>query len=82
MYNIGSGKPVTVRTVVEAIAALVGGDASTGSISAAIPYRDDDCVDRYAAIDAARRELCFDPKVPLADGLRWTIEAARREAAR
>ena len=82
VYNIGSGKPVTVRTVVEAIAALVGGDAIDRVDFAAIPYRDDDCVDRYAAIDAARRELCFDPKVPLADGLRWTIEAARREAAR
>ncbi len=82
VYNIGSGKPVAVRTLVEAIAALVGGDAADRVDFGAAPYRADDRVDRYADIAAARRDLGFEPRVTLVEGLRRTVQAARAEAAR
>jgi nucleoside-diphosphate-sugar epimerase len=82
VYNIGSGKPIAVRTLVEAIAELVGECAIDRVDFGTIPYRPDDCADRYADITAARRDLAFEPEVPLIEGLCRTVHALRPESVR
>jgi UDP-glucose 4-epimerase len=76
-YNIGSGCPITVRALVERIAALIGGDAIGRVDFGAAESRTDDRGDRYADITAAKRDLGFVPSVSLDEGLRLTIGAMR-----
>ncbi len=77
VYNIGSGTPISVRELVETIAALVGDRAIDRIDFGAAPSRPDDRADRYADIRSAQRDLAFRPAVALDDGLRMTIAAAR-----
>lgn len=84
-YNIGSGRPISVRELVAKIAGLVGDRAADRIDYGAVPPRPDDRADRYADISAATRDLGFVPSVTLDDGLRLTIaaaRAARQEAVR
>ena len=76
-YNIGSGSPISVRDLVETIAGLVGDRAGDRIDYGAVSSRPDDGADRYADISAVRRDLGFVPAVPLDEGLRLTIRAAR-----
>ena len=82
-YNIGSGHPISVRDLVEKIAGLVGGGAGDRIDYGAAQSRPDDGADRYADTRAAQRDLGVAPEVPLDEGLRLTIRAAResRQAA-
>lgn len=77
IYNVGSGCPISVREVVERIAALVGGGAIGRVDFGAAPARPDDRADRYADITAARNDLAFTPAVSFDEGLRLTIGAMR-----
>ena len=76
-YNVGSGQPISVRDLVETIAGLVGDRAGDRIDYGAASLRPDDGADRYADITAATRDLGFVPAVPLDEGLRMTIRAAR-----
>ena len=82
VYNIGSGHPIRVRQLVEAIADAVGERSRDRIDYGAVPSRVEDQTDRFADIAAARRDLGYEPMVPLAHGLARTIQAARaaREA--
>lgn len=77
VYNIGSGGPIRVRTLVEEIASAVGGHSIERVMFGAVPYRPDDLTDRFGDISAAGRDLGYVPSVSLADGLRRTVEAYR-----
>jgi len=84
VYNVGSGSPIRVRTLVESIAAQVGGNALERVSFGAVPYRDGDPTDLFADITAARRDLGYEPAISLADGLARTVawhKAARAGAA-
>ena len=77
IYNVGSGRPISVREVVERIARMIGGDALGRVDFGAAAPRTGDRADRYADITAAKRDLGFAPSVALDDGLRLTIGAMR-----
>ena len=82
IYNIGSGHPIRVRQLVEAIADAVDERSRDRIDYGAVPSRVEDQTDRFADIAAARRDLGYQPTVPLAEGLARTVQAARaaREA--
>ncbi len=78
VYNIGSGHPIRVRQLVEAIADAVDARSRDRIDYGAVPSRVEDQTDRFADIAAARRDLGYEPTVSLADGLARTVQAARR----
>jgi len=80
VYNVGSGRPLTVRALVEAIAGGVGGAALSQVAFGAVPYRPGDLSDMFADIEAARRDLGYEPRVALDEGLARTV--AWHQAAR
>src|SRR5262249_47771943 len=73
VYNIGSGGPITVRTLVERIAAAVDGGALARVDFGAVPYRPDDLADRFADTTAAQRDLGYEPTIALDEGLVRTV---------
>ena len=77
VYNVASGVPITVRSLVEAVAAAVSPTAIARVAFGAEPYRPHDLADMYADTTAARRELEYEPAVSLADGLARTVAAYR-----
>jgi UDP-glucuronate 4-epimerase len=80
IYNIGSGRPIRVRALVDAIAAAIGPSAA-GRLVLARPYRRDDPPEMYADIGAATRDLGYTPAVSLDEGLQRTIDAYRMAAS-
>jgi nucleoside-diphosphate-sugar epimerase len=85
VFNIGSGGPIRVRTLVETIASVVGADAIARVDFGAVPWRATDSSDMFADIGAAQRVLGYEPRVALEDGLSRTVawhRTARAEAAR
>lgn len=68
--NLASGKPVTVRSVVETIVKLCGGGEP---VFGAIPYRVGENMSLYADVEKAGKLLGWAPKIGLEDGLRRTI---------
>ena len=80
-YNIGSGGPIRVRTLIEAVVAAVGEGLIDRVEFGAVPYRPDDLTDRYADITAATRDLGYAPTFSLAEGLRRTVSAYRASRA-
>lgn len=76
--NIGSGVPVTVREVVEAIARLCGAEDRVRF--GALPYRPNDPM--HVCADVTRlASLGFTPRFDLERGLADTIERRREELA-
>lgn len=74
IYNVGSGEPVALRRVIEAVATAVGGDAPARVRLGALPYRDTEVWEMCAAITAIRQDLGFAPTIDLAAGLATTVE--------
>jgi nucleoside-diphosphate-sugar epimerase len=75
VINIASGQPVSIRSVVEAIRALVGkGDPRYGEIG----YRPGETMALYADISSAKKLLGWTPTVTLEEGLRRTIDSMRK----
>ena len=73
VYNIGGGSIITVRALVERVAAAVDGGALARVDFGAVPYRPGDLADMFADITAARRDLGYEPSVALDDGLARTV---------
>jgi UDP-glucuronate 4-epimerase len=76
-YNLGSGAPVDLRTLV----AAVGAAASVNPVveTAPVPLGDVDAT--FADIERARTELGWQPRVPLTEGLKHVLEWVRRHPA-
>jgi UDP-glucose 4-epimerase len=70
-FDVGSGELVSVRDVVELIARLV--DAKASPRFGAIPDRPLEHV-RAADVAAAAEALGWQPRIPLPEGLRRTVE--------
>ena len=71
IINIGSGKPTSVRNVVETIVKIIGtGKPLFGSKS----IRDGESLSLYSNIKFAKDVLCWEPKYSLEDGLKEYIK--------
>ena len=75
VYNIGSGKPTTLRTIIETMKQVTGRKVDVN----ALPPRPNDKVSRIALdIRKAEREFGWKPKVGLAEGIektwRWVLD--------
>ena len=81
IYNVGSGGPIAVRTLVERIAAAVDGGAIARVDFGAVPYRSGDLSDMFADITAARRDLGYAPAIALDEGLARTVASHRMSRA-
>jgi UDP-glucose 4-epimerase len=68
-FNVGRGEPVSLLDLLDALAALVGVRVSPTFG----PRRPGDVSHSHADISAARRQLGYDPAVPLAAGLAPTV---------
>jgi nucleoside-diphosphate-sugar epimerase len=81
VFNLGSGREVTVREMISTIAAAVGGDAAARVRWGALPYRDGEPM-RYALCERrARAQLGVGAEVSLADGLAACVAAAEAAEA-
>ena len=76
VINIGSGKPVSIRKMIELVQALVGtGRPEYG----AIPYRAGENMELYPDISKAQRLLGWRPAVELEAGLQDTIRWVKEQ---
>jgi UDP-glucuronate 4-epimerase len=72
-YNLGSGSPIDLRGLVEAIAATAGVELRVDR--APVPLGDVDAT--FADISRAREELDWAPRVKLRDGLGTVLDWVR-----
>ena len=77
IYNIGSGDVISLRAVLETAADVIGGRARSRLQFGALPHRPGDSFAVCADISAARRDLGYQPTVPLRDGLERTVRWIR-----
>ena len=76
VINIGSGKPVTIKTVVKEISSIVGlGKPLFGDI----PYREYENMELFPDVLKAKQILNWSAKTELREGLIKTIDAFRYE---
>ena len=75
--NLGSNHEISIRSLAEKIVSLTGSRSRIVHTAA----RPDDARRRMPDISAARRELGWTPRTPLAEGLRRTISYAEKELA-
>ena len=73
MYNVGTGRSVTLLELIAELNAALG----TSAVPVHAPARAGDVRDSRAKIDRIRAELGYAPTVAFADGLRRTLEWAR-----
>ena len=74
VFNVGTGRAVTIRALWDVVAALSG--SSIKPVHE--PPRPGDVPQSVSAIDAARTDLGFDPQVSFEKGLELTIEWYRK----
>jgi nucleoside-diphosphate-sugar epimerase len=77
VYNVASGRPITVRALLETIAEEIGGDAPRRLAFGARALGAHEPQEMYADVSAIGRDLGFRARIELRDGLRRTIAAAR-----
>jgi nucleoside-diphosphate-sugar epimerase len=77
VFNVGTGQSVTIRRLWEVIAALSGSTA----VPLHGPPRPGDVPQSVSAIEAARAELGFEPRVSFEEGLKMTMAWYRSEEA-
>ena len=71
VINIASGKPVTVRKVIDNIRMIIGGGSP---VFGEIPFRPGENMELYADISKAKELLDWEPVVSLNEGLERTIK--------
>ena len=79
ILNLGSGTPTTINALCDAVLAQFGHSRSTYSVTTA-EQQQGDVRDSVADITAIREILDWAPTVDLGEGLRQTVEWARRSA--
>ena len=68
VYNIGNHQPVELMTFIKTIEEALGKEAKKNFL----PLQPGDIVATYADVDDLKRDIGFEPKTPLADGVaRW-----------
>jgi UDP-glucuronate 4-epimerase len=72
-YNLGSGAPVDLQTLVRDLGEIVG--TRPRIERAAVPLGDVDAT--FADITRARTELGWEPRIPLREGLKSVVEWVR-----
>jgi UDP-glucose 4-epimerase len=77
VYNVGTGKSVTIQALWRVVAALSGSSAEPMHA----PARPGDVPHSMSAIDAARADLAFAPQVSFEKGLEMTITWYRNAAS-
>ena len=75
VYNVGSGRPITVRHLLEAVAREIG-DGAIGRIDfGARPLGGHEPPEMYADVSAISRDLGYVPAADLRDGIRHTVSS-------
>lgn len=72
VFNIGSGAGIPVRKIVEQVLELMGNPVR--ALLGMVPMRPDEMMESSAEITAAREQLGWQPRVPLMEGLRRSID--------
>ncbi len=68
VYNIGNHQPVELMTFIKTIEDALGKEAKKNFL----PMQDGDVVATYADVEELKRDVGFEPKTPLAEGIaRW-----------
>ncbi|MDD3530327.1 MAG: NAD-dependent epimerase [Gallionellaceae bacterium] len=68
VYNIGNHEPVELMTFIKTIEDALGKEARKNFL----PMQDGDVVATYADVEDLKRDVGFEPRTPLADGIaRW-----------
>jgi nucleoside-diphosphate-sugar epimerase len=78
VFNAGSGQSIAVGEVVDAVNAAVGGSKPVRATGAA---RRDEVFEVVADISRARRELGWEPRMTLRDGIGEAVEWTRAQTA-
>src|SRR5439155_11397283 len=76
VFNVGSGNPISIKALADALMRECG---KTVPLDVNQKYRKGDIRNCYADITKIRTKLGYEPRVPLAKGLRELIEAADKE---
>jgi nucleoside-diphosphate-sugar epimerase len=72
VFNVASGKSVSIHTMIEKICALTGhGKPRFGEV----PYRHGENMALYGDINKIRSKLEWEPKISLDNGLKKTISS-------
>lgn len=74
IFNIGSGRPTSIRAMIDKVRAIIGTGAPRFGT---IPYRPGENMSLYADISKARELLGWEPRVSSDAGLRSTIDWIR-----
>ena len=71
VFNVASGKPVSIRAMIEKVCALIGsGKPQHGEV----PYRPGENMALYANVEKAEKYLQWKPQSKLDQGLQETID--------
>jgi len=74
VFNVASGKGITVRHVIETVISEAGGGAANFGGK---PYRPGESMALFADISAIKKATGWHPETSLKDGLRFTIDAMK-----
>ncbi len=77
VYNIGNHQPVELMTFIQTIEAALGREAKKNFL----PMQPGDVVATYADIEDLKRDVGFEPKTELADGIARWVDWYRRHGA-
>ena len=78
VYNIGNHQPVELLTFIETIEQALGRQARKNLL----PMQPGDVLATYADVDDLRRDVGFEPKTPLSEGIARWVEWFREYAER
>lgn len=76
VFNAGSGVSTGIGELVQMLCELAGAGKPLADLGRPRP---DEVLDMYASVGRARRELGWEPRTPLRDGLAMTLDAWRRQ---
>jgi len=78
IYNIGNHQPVELMTFIETIEKALGREATKNFL----PMQAGDVLTTYADVEDLKRDVGFDPKTPLAEGIEHWVDWFREYAKR